>query len=483
MSIFYSFLLSSHGILLGEPRAAFQFFTERHLQALWFEQKYFKELNTSTGQKVRVISPGIWNQQAGPDFLKAHLMIGDREVRGDVELHLSSQDWYHHRHNQDSRYNQVCLHVCLWNPKTQKAIRNEKNEELLQVVLEDSLIYPLAKLMHFIDLDLYPYQTFLGSGKCSRLLFQDLSEKEITELFQSAAAWRLLRKSRALHYRVDNSSLTFLGGLAMTLGYKNNAEAFLQLFLWLYPLRYLGEEALQALAFGVCGIFTAESQAKWATSPAYQRLHALYLMLALTHPISLKLRLNTHQVRPLNHPIRRLVTLIKLLLDQNASDIYSRMEMCWTRAWREKKIWSQLKENLIDCFPYYQDSYWSRHFLFEIEEQKKNLPLMGASVRQEMLINVFLPLLYQEIVTKGDRKEEAQFKEFYHSIRASYSGKSQYLIHRFLGESSKQEILYRADTQQGAFELHRDFCLYYEASCEGCPFIERYKEKSDFLQN
>src|ERR1700761_5455772 len=71
---------------IAENVVPYPFLRERHLQAMWLEQKYFKNLTTTEGEAIIVLSPGIWNSEGGPDFLKAHLKIGHREIRGDVEL-------------------------------------------------------------------------------------------------------------------------------------------------------------------------------------------------------------------------------------------------------------------------------------------------------------------------------------------------------------------------------------------------------------
>ena len=111
-------------IIANLPQAAsetgneYHLLTERHIQAVWFEQKYFKNLRTSTNEPIEIISPGIWNAEAGPDFRKAHLKIGGREIQGDIEIHLMDEFWYQHQHHLDDRYNQVVLHVSLWQPQT-----------------------------------------------------------------------------------------------------------------------------------------------------------------------------------------------------------------------------------------------------------------------------------------------------------------------------------------------------------------------------
>ena len=37
----------------------------------------------------------------------AEIFIEGVRLCGDVEIHLNSEDWYHHRHHQDPRYNNV----------------------------------------------------------------------------------------------------------------------------------------------------------------------------------------------------------------------------------------------------------------------------------------------------------------------------------------------------------------------------------------
>ncbi|MDX9981721.1 MAG: DUF2851 family protein, partial [Lentisphaeria bacterium] len=55
---------------------------ERFLQILWNEQRLAGELRTRGGQRLEVVSPGIWNVESGPDFRQAALRLDGRTVRG-----------------------------------------------------------------------------------------------------------------------------------------------------------------------------------------------------------------------------------------------------------------------------------------------------------------------------------------------------------------------------------------------------------------
>ena len=88
--------------------------TERHVQAIWYDAALRpKNLTTRRGSEVRVVSPGEWNLEAGPDFRNAVLEVGKerRRIIGDVEVHLCPSDWDFHRHGVDPNYRNVVAHV------------------------------------------------------------------------------------------------------------------------------------------------------------------------------------------------------------------------------------------------------------------------------------------------------------------------------------------------------------------------------------
>lgn len=85
---------------------------EDFVQAIWKHQLYSKaDLKTIDGNTVQVLKPGVWHSDAGPDFHTAQVIIGNTHWVGNVEIHLSSKDWYRHRHHLDPAYNNVILHV------------------------------------------------------------------------------------------------------------------------------------------------------------------------------------------------------------------------------------------------------------------------------------------------------------------------------------------------------------------------------------
>lgn len=87
-------------------------YSESVLQLIWHKSLFSTHrLQTTDGQRVGILNPGILNSTDGPDFSQASVIIDDIEWHGSVELHLRSSGWIQHRHHLDENYNNVILHV------------------------------------------------------------------------------------------------------------------------------------------------------------------------------------------------------------------------------------------------------------------------------------------------------------------------------------------------------------------------------------
>lgn len=86
---------------------------ERAIQRLWATHEVQGPLTTLSGSNLVVICPGDWNRSGGPDFLGAELTINGERLRGDVEIHLRSEDWNAHGHQHNPHFNGVILHAVL----------------------------------------------------------------------------------------------------------------------------------------------------------------------------------------------------------------------------------------------------------------------------------------------------------------------------------------------------------------------------------
>lgn len=119
---------------------------------------------TTDGQPVQVLSVGQHNTDSGPDFTNVHLRIGDITLVGNVEMHIFSSDWYHHRHHTDRAYDNIILHVVR---KADKLIFNTRGDAIPQMELqypdEQDYLKQLTEDAHLMD-------TAFGTHRCAKHL-------------------------------------------------------------------------------------------------------------------------------------------------------------------------------------------------------------------------------------------------------------------------------------------------------------------------
>jgi hypothetical protein len=459
-----------------EKDVGYHLITERHIQAMWLEQKYFKNITTADGHPIEVISPGIWNAEAGPDFLKAHLRIDGADLFGDIEIHLSDDSWIGHKHHIDAAYDRVILHVGYWSPKQPVSIITSGGYKIPCTHLENFLTIPESRLLKLIDLDLYPYHRFSGSGRCAEELFSQLPLEETVDLLASAGLWRLKQKWQFLEAKMEKCRDILVSGIAMALGYKHNSSAFLELYRYLSEQEFADEQEIFAEALAATGFFQQTYRKRWFLSSSYQRLAAIYDSGNKSRPY---FKLQLDHIRPANHPIRRLAYMAQLIVHKKELEQLPRkVENLWIMERDGNRDWKVLREQLYEVIPDYKSDYWLGHYAFEAEEQSKKTAWIGDELKREIVVNIILPYLYQGISVRGDSNEIAAFANFFSSIPATKAKKTSYLKHRFFGDDRKEALISRADIQQGAYQIHKDFCIHYEASCQGCPFVKKFQESS-----
>ena len=207
--------------------------TERHVQALWYDGALRPQnLTTTDGVPVRVVDPGTWNLEAGPDFFHAVLEVGANRKRiiGDVEIHLHATDWRAHGHASDSAYARVVAHITWY-----AAPSNLKPDGLLGnclcICLGDFLRTRPDFSPDEIDLTAYPYAHLPVTPRpCERLFAHD---PDITlAVLRQAGIRRLQLKAnrfKAALARTQNRAQAFYVETLTALGYKQNAAPFRQL--------------------------------------------------------------------------------------------------------------------------------------------------------------------------------------------------------------------------------------------------------------
>lgn len=251
---------------------------ESLIQKIWLRGDFYREgLRTAGGQAVRVIEPGVWNLQEGPDFRGAVFDIGGARRHGDVEIHFYARDWRAHGHHEDPEFAHVALHVVLFPP--------EPGEP--QTLLADGRAVPVAPLLACLNRDLEEYaldEALLASEKrdavelVAPLMHMPVSERRALLRRKAAARWGQ-KRHRAREILAGAAwPEACHGGVMEALGYRRNRAPMLELARR-YPLKNLTSGRMSAEAL------FAEQEGHW-------RLNGL---------------------RPANHPRKRLQQYLEVV--------------------------------------------------------------------------------------------------------------------------------------------------------------------------
>lgn len=103
-------------------------------------------LVTTHGGELQVLHPGYPNEGDGPDYRFARIRMSGIIFYGDVELHKKSSEWYEHRHDHDSRYERVILHVVVHDDLHRRMVHASDGNAIPTLELRQSLPPRLNRL-------------------------------------------------------------------------------------------------------------------------------------------------------------------------------------------------------------------------------------------------------------------------------------------------------------------------------------------------
>lgn len=288
---------------------------ERLLHYVWKNRLLpHSGLITTTGEKVEVLSPGLHNKDAGPDFFCADVVIGGEDWMGNVEIHTRSSDWYRHGHDKDKAYNNVVLHVV---EQADVEVITESGRKLPQIVVSvpDFVVSNYEQLQAYDDYP--PCHSYIAelpplvSRQWLKRLGEERMERKAAEIEQR------------LKYCEHNWDHVFFITLARAFGFGLNGDAFEQ-WARLIPLAGVAkhrDNSLQiaALFFGQAGFLdeTANFEERIAAAlPDFdlKALRAEYKFLA--NKFSL-VPMGGHEwrflrTRPHNFPTMRMSQIVRL---------------------------------------------------------------------------------------------------------------------------------------------------------------------------
>ena len=435
--------------------------TERHLQCLWYDERYRPRSFPLPGNETaQVLSPGEWNLEAGPDFLNATLLIqpGDRRLCGDIEVHVRPTDWDTHGHQTDPAYDRVVAHVT-W-------FAGPPPRSLPAHVLPLALAEPIAAMpglsLDDIDLKAYPHAALPATPRpCEARLKNDPDRARA--LLAAAGHYRLQLKAARLRARLaqtgDRHQL-FYEEVMAALGYKHNQMPFRHLAR-LLPVASLGVSRENAYA-RLLGAARLLPQPEDATDPESQRFIRMLWDLwwresSAELPDDVTWRL--HNLRPQNAPVRRLAVAASLFSGMfTIRHELDRLTVIDGVTWHAKAL-----ECLTARCAW---SFWNVRLTLTSAPEKKETALLGTSRAAAIVTNVLLPFAAAE----GTLPDGATTRLPPEDISAPMRLTALYLF----GRDHNPAALY-ADNgllQQGLLQVYLDFCLNAKPGCDACALCD-----------
>ena len=407
---------------------------EEFLQYVWrFQQFSSRSLFTSEGDQVEVIHPGEHNQNAGPDFLNARIRIGETLWAGNVEVHINASDWYKHKHQFDSAYQNVILHV-VYTP--------DKN-----VLDKRDIPIPVLRLDDKIDFQSYRFYKAWLKEPC--FIPCERSVKSIPNTIkalavEAAAIKRMHSKSEdlldQLRLSKGDQEQVFYTSLCRSIGLKVNAIPFEQ-FSYCTPFKLIRKyrqdsRMLEALFFGQAGFLGSTS----ISDPYVDQLKETYKIIRLKHNLT-PLPVSTwklSRLRPASFPTIRLAQLAQIYL-KNPSLAQLVLEV---EDLVELQLTFQAKLN---------NPFWLNHYAFRATSKSSSSKSLGQSTIRSIIINTVVPYLF----AMASFNKDGIFKEKALALLEALEPEKNRIVNSFqdLGFTIQNAL----DTQ-GLLELKKSYC-------------------------
>jgi hypothetical protein len=412
--------------------------TEDFLYYLWKFRVYSIPAFTTQGKAIRVVDVGQQNTGSGPDFSGARIYIDDIMWAGNVEIHVKSSDWNRHRHQHDSAYDSVILHVVY--------------EHDMEIVTSGNSTLEVFELKGQFDIQQYlRYNQIIASRlwiPCSGQWHQ-YNDFTVYSWLDRMLIERLEAKVEAIESILSqfqgNWEQAFYVSLARNFGFNVNSEAFEQLARSI-PIQVLARYKdsvfqLEALLFGQASLLNSQLLDGYV-----HELKGEYEYLAKKHqlkPIEGYLW-KFMRLRPVNFPTLRIAQFAQLI--HQSSHLFS------------KVLTATKLSDLQVLFSLKASEYWDKHYHFA--KKAKEFPkVFGDSSFDLVLINTIVPFLF----VYGHHQNSEELKERAFMFLQHTKAESNSIIQRFAKESV---IAHHAGQSQALLHLKNQYCSHI--SCLQC---------------
>lgn len=386
-------------------------------------------LETSDGRKIEVLNPGIHNSDAGPDFFNAKVKIDDRVWAGNVEIHLSSDDWYKHKHHIDESYNSTILHVV-------ETIKGDILNEKLQKIPQMKLTVPDSVRTNANEL--LKSRSYIPC----KAKIKDVKRHIIRPWIGALGIERLERKTNDIYnhlVRYNNSwDEVFFILLARSYGFGLNSDEFERMAIGVgFNIIQRHSDNLfqvEALLFGQAGMLEDTN----IIDEYYLNLQNEYLFLA--HKYQLKpmegFVFKKLRVRPSAFPQIRIAQLASLLVE--SPRLFSKV----LEIDDYRKLRLHFQSQISD--------YWLTHYSFGKSSARKN-KYIGDSSLDILFINTIAPILF----AYGKKSDQESYCDRALNILEAIKPEQNSIVKEF--EEAGVEVNNAFDSQ-ALIQLRKEYC-------------------------
>ena len=458
---------------------------EHFIYQLW-EKNYFSSipLKTIDEMDVSIISPGIRNEDEGPDFKDAVIKIDEKIYHGDVEIHRATEDWYVHGHHANPAYNNVIFHLVIGEPiKGEPAIRLDRKEVPAQVFINitENKFFTLAKKYKL---------TFPGYTAISACKLSEKSNEEKIAIIDYFGRERLIAKAERFKEQHQSSSwdqVLYLG-IMEALGYSKNQIPFRKLAN-LLPVEALMREVrgltkvdalvkLQGIMMGTAGLLPSQDpsfdwrRVKDENSKSYvERLEQVWQEFYSRLGIKPMERSEWlfFRLRPSNFPTRRLVGAGMILQRFFEKGILKKI-LTIVQAFPDEN--QKVVREIEKCFICKARGYWANHYRFEEGiaelETENSVTLIGQNRAREIVINILLPVLYAFAEMSEDSRLKIKITRIFQVYPKTVTNSIIDRMTKILLAEGKEtrKLINSASRQQGMIHLYKLYCRRKE--CARC---------------
>ena len=474
---------------------------ERLLQTIWAQQLLEAGgMRLVDGTPLRILDPGRWNGSGGPDFREARLMLGERTLTGDVEIHIEGEDWRNHGHHRDLDYNGVILHVVLRNAGGATHDEAHNGGRIPRFELEPYIFPDLETLRKSLSPDDYNYVIPPSVGRCHRLM-NELEAPLIAQFLDRAGDERLETKAARLEDQSAGAApdQVFHQALLMALG-SGPGRTLFYLLAKRTPVAELAEEvreldpaqwptALEALLIHVAGL--APDDAALAAAPEESRARAKELRghWRRFEPywedrVIPPTRRWFQGIRPVNFPTRRIAGVAVMLaralrggklplanlLDRIRAAGPSLENAAPGRRTKHPVLMDLVNQMRTDGHGH----FWGTHYSFTARAAARPMDLIGEGTALSLVLNAVLPAVVIAARRESDPLLEANARRLFALVPPLQSNHiTDFMTRRLFGESERAGHLITTERRrQALFQIFHHCCNSEAAHCETCFYLQ-----------